>query len=395
MDSLKSQTQTEMADYVQNLEKEIIDLRRLTEQTTPEAISQMKCSLREIESALARKTKDLEQLLASSANVSCSSPSEDVSIREHLDATRCPTPDEMHCHEETRGSLLMDEIDRVHEKLTKHTRAEEVAVKNIRDLEMQLKNIRKTLEEVQTERDALLDRVEAYLQENSSLKARLDEQRCNAGVIQRQLSADLESQIKRLEIDIEKLNHLCLQKDKQLRDMGALLEQTKKSLQIRETEVLNKSKEENALITRLKTDLQNSLTEKAELEEKLKKLSEKMSENKRDNATIPVLLDAMLEEKNAEIDQLKKELVRLSGPRATSSLINGKSLMDSANSSRSRRVKFSEPNSFVDEFISPILNDNMSSMRSGCDSYADLKISSQRLYKVCILSYQESLLVVN
>lgn len=380
MDVIKNGSHAELLDHVQQQEEELLLLRRIAEQTKPESVTQMRIQLRDIEMMLMKKTKDLEQLHMSSANVSCSSPSEDVSIREHLDATRCPTPDEMHCSETVHVGLPFEEIERINEKLVRHNRAEEVALKSIRDLEMQARSSRKTLEEIQGERDALLERVDFYLQENSSLKARLDEQRCNAGVLQRQLSADLELQIRRLETDTEKLNEMCAQKDKQLRDLSSILEQTTKSLKIRDNEASNKSKEENLLITTLKTDLQIALDERSKLEETVKKMKEKV----RDNVTIPVLVDTMLEEKNAEIDRLEKEVRKLShsNRRAASSLIKAKSSGDSANSSKSpKRVQFSEPDSFVD-FISPILPEGPSVLRSGYDSYADLKISNFQCSKV-------------
>ncbi|KAL0275248.1 UNVERIFIED_CONTAM: hypothetical protein PYX00_003164 [Menopon gallinae] len=374
LENLRTQTRDEHEEHVKSLEDELAVLRQAAERLSTEAMTQMRVSLREIELALTKKTKDLEQLHASSANVSCSSPcSEDISVCERLDTTGCPTPDEM--QEVEKIGLPLEEMDRIQEKLARHTRAEEVAIKTVRDLQLQLKNNRKAFEEVQIERDVLLERADTYLQENSRLKVRLDEQRCNAGIIQKQLSADLESQIKRLEYDIEKLNELCIQKDKQIRDMNIILEQTTKSLKLREAEALNKSNEENEIITNLKTELFNALEEKRKLEETVAKMKESLH----GTVSVPVLMETMLEEKNAEIDRLEKEVARLSKQRAASSLI--KTSTDSADSSKSlKRVKFTEPDSFV-QVISPILPQDQSVVRCAYDSFADLGLSSQKLRK--------------
>lgn len=375
LENFRTRSRDEHDEHVKHLEEELAVLRQAADRLSTEAITQMRVSLREIELSLTKKTKDLEQLHASSANVSCSSPcSEDISVCERLDTTGCPTPDEMQEMQEKVG-LPLEEIDRIQEKLVRHTRAEEVAIKTVRDLQMQLKNNKKAFDEVQIERDVLLERADTYLQENSRLKVRLDEQRCNAGIIQKQLNADLESQIKRLEYDIEKLNELCVQKDKQIRDMNHVLQQTTKSLKIREAEVLNKSNEENEIIKNLKTDLINALEEKRKLEENISKLKESLH----GTVSVPVLMETMLEEKNAEIDRLEREVAVLSKQRAASSLIKS---TDSADSSKSlKRVKFTEPDSFV-QVISPILPEDQSIVRCAYDSFADLKLSSQKLRKV-------------
>lgn len=83
----------------------------------------------------------------------------------------------MHCHDESRRRpFFFEKIDRINEKFIRHNEAEDVALKSVRNLKLQLKSQRRSSDEIQTERDVLLGRVELYLQENSRLKARLDEQ---------------------------------------------------------------------------------------------------------------------------------------------------------------------------------------------------------------------------
>lgn len=317
----------------------------------------------------------------SSANVSCSSPSEDVSIRDHLDATRCSTPDEM-CSAQPQNILPLEEVDRLLEKITRHTRAEEVALKCIQDLKMQVKNNRKSFEELQTERDILLERADLYLKENSSLKARLEEQRCNAALLQKQLNADLESQINRLEMEVDKLNELCTQKDKQLQDMKEILENTTKALKTREAEALSKSKEENTLFSALKMDLTNTLHEKEDLEKELEKIKEKLQSSLK----IPALVDGMLEEKNAEIDRLEKEVSRLSN-EMSSLLTSSKDFNEEPTKQVKRKqIKFSEPESF-EECVSTISPFNPSIIRNCSDSYTDFRNSSLKIRQVSLSVY--------
>lgn len=87
--------------------------------------------LTDIELTIEKKTKTLENLHASIGSLSCSTPSEDVSVKgERKQGTpRSPL------------SLPTDEIIRIFDKLAKHTRAEEATIKRINDLDMQISQI--------------------------------------------------------------------------------------------------------------------------------------------------------------------------------------------------------------------------------------------------------------
>lgn len=88
-------------------------------------------NLRMIETTLDRKIKFLESLHADVCSASCSSPSEDISAKDspvkRLDSLPLDPQ-----------SLPVDEVQRIIEKLSKHSRVEEAAVKRIKDLEMQV-----------------------------------------------------------------------------------------------------------------------------------------------------------------------------------------------------------------------------------------------------------------
>lgn len=109
------------------LEGELKKLRPSGEQSI--VLETIADNLRHIENTLDRKTKFLESLHADVCSASCSSPSEDIS---HQDS-----PIKKMDSQEP-ASLPVDEVQRIIEKLTKHSRAEEAAVKRIKDLEMQI-----------------------------------------------------------------------------------------------------------------------------------------------------------------------------------------------------------------------------------------------------------------
>lgn len=111
------------------LEGELKKLRPSGEQSI--VLETIADNLRLIENTLDRKTKFLESLHADVCSASCSSPSEDISHQDSPIKKLDSLPQEP-------ASLPVDEVQRIIEKLAKHSRAEEAAVKRIKDLEMQI-----------------------------------------------------------------------------------------------------------------------------------------------------------------------------------------------------------------------------------------------------------------
>lgn len=87
---------------------------------------------------LDKRIKELESTHMCSSNLSLSQPSEDVSIREQIDASRCPTPDDP----TAPPTLPLEQLLKLKEKMLKHARAEEVAFKRIKDLEIQANSLK-------------------------------------------------------------------------------------------------------------------------------------------------------------------------------------------------------------------------------------------------------------
>lgn len=130
LESIKSDVDIKgYTERVANLEEQL-RLRTSSEQSL--VLEQMTGQLRDIGVVLERKTKNLETIHADICSASCSSPSEDVSVKGVSPG------------ESPRGppSLPIDQVNIILEKLSKHSRAEEAAIKRIRDLEMQVNGVR-------------------------------------------------------------------------------------------------------------------------------------------------------------------------------------------------------------------------------------------------------------
>lgn len=132
----KSGEDSQINDHINHLQEELRKHKLSTEHfnVNSTALKQMKSELREMQNHLDKRIKELEAYHMCGSSLSISQPSEDVSIRDQIDATRCPTPDDPN----EPPTLPLDQLLKLKEKLLKHTRAEEVAFKRIKDLEMQL-----------------------------------------------------------------------------------------------------------------------------------------------------------------------------------------------------------------------------------------------------------------
>nr|CAD7399431.1 unnamed protein product [Timema cristinae] len=204
------------------------------------AVRQMRDQLRELEVALERKTKELEALhcMAVSGSSAVSSPSEDVSIREHLDALRCTTPISDICHRDSHSpvSLPLEELSRLQDKLQRHSRAEEAALKRVRDLHMELKIAHRNMKEVCAERDVLQEQTEEQLLKVSALQARLDDQRRAVGAAQSEALVELQGSLRDKQEEIGILTDALERTSKQVSELQRLLEQMRHQEAIQEAE---------------------------------------------------------------------------------------------------------------------------------------------------------------
>lgn len=132
MESLKTEFATGYREKIAQLEEQLRSVRPSAEQSL--LAEQFSAQLKQIESSIDRKTRNLESLHSDICSASCSTPSEDVSVKD----TASPIP----TTPRSPHFLPIDDMQRIVDKLVKHTRAEEAAVKRIRDLEMQVGTIR-------------------------------------------------------------------------------------------------------------------------------------------------------------------------------------------------------------------------------------------------------------
>ncbi|XP_069680061.1 A-kinase anchor protein 9-like isoform X4 [Periplaneta americana] len=284
LDSMRLDSgKSELAEHISHLEEQLQKHRLHVEQfqSNSTAVRQMKAQLRDLEAAVDKKTKDLESVHAAVSSASCSSPSEDVSIREQLDACRCDTP------EEGRNTLSpvclpLDELHRLQDKLQRHSRAEEVALKRILDLEMQLKGVKKNEEEVVAERDVLQERMEEQLLKISALQSRLDEQRRKPDSVLKEANFELQTKVRDQEMDINKLRETVDSKDQEVNELKSSLEEARKIIAAQEKEWSTKISEDTETIEKLKQTCQMLKMEKNSLLERV--VNERMGND------IPIIL---------------------------------------------------------------------------------------------------------
>lgn len=121
-------------DKIAKLEEELRQTKPSVEHSL--VLEALTVQLRDVEETLERKTKNLETLHAnSSASLVCSSPSEDISVNS-------PSHRKKSAENSSIPPLPVDEVQRIFDKLHRHTRVEEVAIKRINDLEMQICSVR-------------------------------------------------------------------------------------------------------------------------------------------------------------------------------------------------------------------------------------------------------------
>lgn len=137
VEQLRQEYAVRYGDRIAQLEEQLRTVRPSNEHQL--MMEQVAGQLRTIEAVLVRKTRHLEALHSDICSASCSTHSEDVSRGQGQDSaatTPAATP-------RSGGQFApADDVQRIADQLTKHSRAEEAAVKRLRDLEMQMATLR-------------------------------------------------------------------------------------------------------------------------------------------------------------------------------------------------------------------------------------------------------------
>ncbi|ALC44617.1 cp309, partial [Drosophila busckii] len=297
-DALQQEVHSLKTDIGEGYQARIRQLEEKLQLERPSAeqsivLTQLAEQLRDIETTLEQKTKTLESLHNSNtASNSCSlSATEDVSV--HTKQPNMPrsaggTPSPHH------HSLTVEGVQRVSEKLDKHTRVEEAAIKRVRDLEMQVMQMRAGCVELQHERDSLQGRIDEQTERISTLQSRLEEQRQRAEQLHRAGTSDLNSRNHELQNELRNLSEQLAARDKQMAMLQQQLQRSKDEITRLEAELGQRSQPDRSLVQRLEAELQQ--------------LKEKMRNETVQRLAMPDLMETMLADKNDEIDHLQQQL---------------------------------------------------------------------------------------
>ncbi|XP_026297830.1 golgin subfamily A member 4 isoform X11 [Apis mellifera] len=300
LDAVKMGSESkQLNEHIIHLQEELRKHKLSSEQfnVNSAALKQMKTELRDMQNQLDKRIKELESAHMCSSNLSLSQPSEDVSIRDQIDATRCPTPDDP-----TAPPMLpLDQLLKLKEKMLKHARAEEVAFKRIKDLELQVTALRNQNEELQAEQEILQQTASEQLFQIQSMRGRLEQHKQSAPFAQRQATSRLELQLHEANTKFQSLERTIADKDLELKDMKNQLDRINQLLQEKQAEIANVVQVESVTIQKLKEHLEV-------VEEEKKILQAKVGVQEHAQLELPKLIDSMLADKNEEIDHLKEQL---------------------------------------------------------------------------------------
>ncbi|XP_045478324.1 A-kinase anchor protein 9-like isoform X2 [Harmonia axyridis] len=278
-------------EQVRTLEAEVQKLRLSQELVGTEgALRELRNQLAEIETTIDKKTKELEDQSSIASNTTCSSPSEDMSVR---DVVRPRTPTSLTGND---GEIPLQQLARLKEKLVRHARAEDAAMKRIRDLEMQVYNLKSTNEEHKAEKEILKKEISDQLGLISSLQIRLDDQRIRAEHIEKQTNSSLENKIYDLQREINDLQENLQAKNKTITNLSGLLEDMKQKMEDRESEASMASEDE--MIITMQKEIEHLRNQNELLHKRLNTGVD----------IIPNLVENIISDKNSDIESLKQKL---------------------------------------------------------------------------------------
>ncbi|XP_026667954.1 golgin subfamily A member 4-like isoform X3 [Ceratina calcarata] len=300
LDAIKMGSETkQLSEHINHLQEELRRHKLSTEQfnVNSAALKQMKSELRDMQNQLDKRIKDMESTHMCSSNLSLSHPSEDISIRDQIEATRCPTPDDP-----TAPPMLpLDQLLKFKEKMMKHARVEEVALKRIKDLELQVTALKNQNEELQAEQEILQQTASEQLFQIEAMRGRLEQHKQSAPFAQRQATSRLEIQLHEANTKFQSLERAIAEKELELKDSRDQLDRVNQLLQEKEAEIANVVQMEGTTIQKLKQHVEV-------LEEDKKILLTKLGIQEHAQLELPRLIDSMLADKNEEIDHLKEQL---------------------------------------------------------------------------------------
>ncbi|XP_054289575.1 A-kinase anchor protein 9-like isoform X3 [Macrosteles quadrilineatus] len=332
------ETQTQLTEQVRSNADTLQQLHNLRDCTDTDeeqpvqqnsrasVLRQVKSQLRTLAKSMERHIKELEAVNIHVSSASLSSPSEDVSIRDQLEVLRCLTP-ETHCPPSPPCPPL-EEFELLSERLLRYSRAAENVIKKLRDRDMQINRLRAQNEELQTEHDVLQNQRERALMQVASLTNKVEELRVRSDKEIASVTQPLTQRALQLEQQNKELSERLCDTQRKLEKLKQKLERSEGVIQSHESKIRNMSDHQHELVEKLTRDLETMRAEKLQLQAMVEKYRTE------DNVSFPQLIEVMLAEKNADIDQLQQRVEELSQQDQSSKSLSSKS--------RGLRVSFAD-----------------------------------------------------
>ncbi|KAK3911702.1 Pericentrin [Frankliniella fusca] len=290
-----------LLERISQLEEQLCKHRTLVEQLgDPSFIEQMKTQLQDLNASLDLHTKELECAYINStlpASPCLSSPSEDVSVRETIEAIRAAA--EKDATQKTESSLVLpfNEVSRVVDQWQRHARADDAVLKKLRELDMQL-------DDLQAEKETLSNRLQDQMLLSSSLQAKLEDHRRKADVKLAEATSEKDSQIEDLRSEIHNYSETLEAREKQVESLKASLCRAENELRHREAEIMSNAELEHSIAAQLQSQISKLSADK-------NKLQTLLAEKNDMHASIPALVESMLLDKNDDIDRLEQQIHHL------------------------------------------------------------------------------------
>ncbi|XP_067211849.1 golgin subfamily A member 4-like isoform X3 [Linepithema humile] len=303
LDAIKSGSESRhLNEQINHLQEELSKHKLSSEHfnVNSSVLKQIKAELHEMQNQLDKRIRELESAHMCGSNLSLSQPSEDVSIREQIDATRCLTPDDP----SSPPMLPLDQVLKLKDKMLKHARAEEVAFKRIKDLEMQLTAIKNQNEELLAEQEILHQTASEQLFQIEAMRGRLEQHKQSAPFAQKQATSRLELQLHEATTKYHSLEQTIADREMELKELKAQLERVNQMMTEKEMEMENLVRAENDALQKLKDQLKVVQEEKRILQIEL----EAQEQHTLLELQLPQLIDTMLGDKNEEINHLREQL---------------------------------------------------------------------------------------
>ncbi|XP_066900908.1 centromere-associated protein E isoform X2 [Halyomorpha halys] len=301
-------TQFAMAQELESLRSQSLDdgyleqIKQLEEnikvQFNSSVVRQLKSQLRDLETTLEHRTKELETIFLNNSNNSLSSPSEEVSVREQLEWSRSRTPE--HCPSPV--ALPVEEVSKLQDKFLRHVRAEEMLIKRLRDQQLITVKLQVELEEMHAERDVLQKQMKKQMTLLAEANNKIDDFRHKVETAQTSANKELISQIQELKEKYSKAEQALDSTHNQLMEYKIQLSHAEEIISKQKIEISNLAHYDHEMVDSLRLELAAVTAERNKLEDMLEKY-------KRDyNLDV---VNALLVDKNEDIDHLQRTVSML------------------------------------------------------------------------------------